>query len=103
MINFVCTRTNDSGSGPANYACTLQLVEDAWIGSSGTWKLGGTSPTKIFVAQSGKWAKVPGQITLDSDGGAVKDRMIMQPPDADSGVLKGNGLVGGHIVRWTKT
>jgi hypothetical protein len=103
IIYFHCTRPNESGGPPANYACTLELTDDAIFGSSGTWKLGGPSPTKIFVAQSGKWAKTVGQVTLDSISGAIGERVIMQNPDAGTGVLKGNGLVGGYIVNWTKT
>lgn len=103
IINFVCTRANDSDRSPANYACTLQLTDDAILGSSGTWKSGGPSPTKIFVAQSGNWVKTVGQITLDSTSGAIGERVIMQNPDAHSGVLKGDGLVGGHIVNWTRS
>jgi hypothetical protein len=94
---------NDSGEGPANYSCTLQLVDSAILGSSGTWKAAGPSPTKIFVAQSGKWAKIPGQVTLDSTSGVQGERVIMENPDEKSGVLKGDGLVGGYIVKWTKT
>ena len=103
ITNFACTRPNEGGGPPANYSCTLQLTDDAILGSSGTWKLGGPSPTKIFVSQSGKWAKTAGQVTLDSISGVIGERVIMQNPDAATGVLKGDGLVGGYIVNWTKT
>jgi hypothetical protein len=102
VINFVCTRVNDGGGVPANYSCILRLVDDAILGSSGNWTTGGLSPTDIFVAQSGNWVKTVGQVTLDSMSGALSDRVIMQNADAQSGVLKGDGLVGGNIVNWTK-
>lgn len=103
VINFVCSRANEDGGNPTNYSCTLALTDTAIIGSSGTWKLGGPSPTKIFVAQSGKWVMTAGQVTLDSISGNLSERVVMQNPDADSGRLKGDGLVGGNIVDWTKT
>lgn len=103
VINFVCSRANEGGDNPTNYSCTLALTDTAIFESSGTWKLGGPSPTKIFVAQSGNWAKTAGQVTLDSINGNLCERVVMQNPDADSGLLKGDGLVGGNIVYWTKT
>lgn len=103
IIDFLCTRPNESGGLPASYACTLRLTDNAIFGSSGSWKLDGTSPKKIFVAQSGKWVKTVGQVTLDSMSGAIAERVIMQNPDAATGVLKGDGLVGGYIVNWTRT
>jgi hypothetical protein len=103
VINFACVRANDSGGSPASYACTLQLTDDAILGSSGTWKVGGASPKKVFVAQSGNWVKTSGQITLNSTNGSISERVIMQNPEAPTGTLKGDGLVGGHIVNWTRT
>lgn len=49
------------------------------------------------------WAKTAGQITLDSLSGAFGERVNMHTPDQATGVLKGDGLVGGYVVNWTKT
>lgn len=103
ISRYTCSRPNDTGGVPANYTCTLELVDDAWIGSSGTWKAQGTSPTKIFVVQSGKWVLSTGQITLDSNSGVQSERVLMRNANAASGTLMGDGLVGGHVVTWTRT
>jgi hypothetical protein len=103
VYRYVCTRQNDDGIGPATYACTLELTDNALIGSSGTWKADGVSPQMIFIARTGEWRKGPGLITLDSLSGALEERVLMQNPDANAGKLKGDGLVGGHVVDWQKT
>lgn len=101
-IHFECTRENESGKPPPKFSCGLILTDDALIGSSGTWKLVGPSPDRIFVAQSGKWLQTAGQITLDSDPEVLAKRFVLKNPDAPSGTFVGDGLVGGNLVSWRR-
>jgi hypothetical protein len=104
VIKFFCSRANEDGVGPTKYTCTIVLTDTSkLLVSSGTWKLEGESPTKILVAQSGNWVKTVGQVTLDSISGKGDERAVIVNPDAKSGRITGDGLVGGNFVEWTKT
>ena len=105
ILNIICERdADDTGSGkPAVYSCTLQVVDTAYIGSSGTWTTAGPSPTKIFSTRSGVWLKVGNDASLNSDDGDLTKRIVMEGVDLASGFLKGDGLFGGFVVRWRRS
>ena len=102
-LTFQCTRDNDLGQLPQKLACVLELEDTALIGSSGTWRTYGATPERIFSVRSGDWAKAGPNIKLSGPTGAASESILMKGVDEQSGDMVGDGLVGGNVVRWTKT
>ena len=102
--HYICERdVDDPNPGkPAVYSCTLELVDDGLIFSSGAWKTAGPSPEKLFETRSGKWQKSGPHASLNATDGNLAKRIIMENIDDASGKLTGNGLFGGFVVFWKK-